>query len=112
LIDQDKTGHGLLTREIVININLRWTESNDITKVEHFVQTLIKRCHSVAKKMSLDHPFVFQDVFAGYSPENGKRLLKIQKEIDPNGVFQRLQPGYFKLSRSSINNVTSVHDEL
>jgi len=54
--------------------------------------------------MGLDHPYIYQnyatkgqDVFAGYSVENQARLKSIQKEVDPEGVFTRLQPGYFKL---------------
>jgi FAD/FMN-containing dehydrogenase len=54
--------------------------------------------------MGLHHPFIFQnyarydqDVFAGYGLENRKRLQEIQKKYDPDGVFSRLQPGYFKV---------------
>ena len=38
-----------------------------------------------------------QDVFAGYGKENWDRLRGIQKKYDPEGVFSKLQPGYFKV---------------
>ena len=40
-----------------------------------------------------------QDVFGGYGEENRKRLIAISERYDPRGVFQRLQPEYFKLGR-------------
>ena len=39
-----------------------------------------------------------QDVFAGYGTNNKRKLKRIQREYDPEGVFARLQPGYFKLN--------------
>jgi hypothetical protein len=54
--------------------------------------------------MGLYHPFTYQnyagpgqDVFASYGAENRMRLLKIQQKYDPEGVFSRLQPGYYKV---------------
>jgi len=38
-----------------------------------------------------------QDVFAGYGEENRAKMREIQKRYDPEGVFSRLQPGYFKV---------------
>ena len=39
----------------------------------------------------------YQDVIESYGAENKQRLKDIAEEYDPIGVFQRLQPGYFKL---------------
>jgi hypothetical protein len=54
--------------------------------------------------MGLWHRFIYQnyagigqDVFASYGPERHARLLETQQKYDPEGVFLRLQPGYFKL---------------
>jgi FAD/FMN-containing dehydrogenase len=54
--------------------------------------------------MGLHHRYIYQnyanisqDVFAGYGEENRDRLRKIQRKYDPEGVFSRLQPGYFKV---------------
>jgi len=38
-----------------------------------------------------------QNVFEGYGSANHAKLRIISKKYDPEGVFQRLQPGYFKL---------------
>jgi hypothetical protein len=39
----------------------------------------------------------FQDVIASYG-ESTEKLKSIARKYDPTGVFQRLQPGYFKLN--------------
>ena len=57
-----------------------------------------------AKDLGVYHRYIYQnyanitqDVFAGYGEENRERLREIQKKYDPEGVFSRLQPGYFKV---------------
>ena len=59
---------------------------------------------ALAKEMDMYHPYIYQnyanqsqDVFGGYGKENKKRLLDVQGKYDPERLFGRLQPGYFKL---------------
>jgi len=72
--------------------------------VEGAHKRLILRTEAAAKEMDLYHPFIYpnyannsQDIFAGYGEENHRKLLDIQGRYDPEGVFARLRPGYFKL---------------
>lgn len=58
----------------------------------------------LGKEEGVHHRYIYQnyanqtqDVFAGYSDESRKRLVEVQKKYDPEGVFSRLQPGYFRL---------------
>lgn len=44
-----------------------------------------------------NHAFEGQDVFGGYGEKSLERLQRIRREVDGDAVFQRLQPGYFKL---------------
>lgn len=58
-----------------------------------------------------------QDVFAGYGKENQARLQKIQKKLDPEGVFaggDGLSKGYFKVNTklASGDDATADRDEL
>ena len=39
----------------------------------------------------------YQPVIAGYGSINVAKLQAVSKKYDPEQVFQRLQPGYFKL---------------
>lgn len=41
-----------------------------------------------------------QDVFKGYGKENYDRLEQIAKKYDPEAVFQKLMPGYYKFGGS------------
>lgn len=65
---------------------------------------LIERSKTAAKSRGVHHRFLFQnhafeeeDVFASYGETNLQRLRSIRKRVDPDGIFQTLQPGYFKL---------------
>lgn len=68
------------------------------------MRRLIYRIKHVAGSMEMLHPYIFQnhafeedDVFAGYGAENRVRLMRIRDAVDPDRVFARLQPGYFKV---------------
>jgi uncharacterized membrane-anchored protein YhcB (DUF1043 family) len=68
------------------------------------VSNITERSAALAKDMGLDHKYIYQnyanasqDVFAGYGEENAKKLRNIQDKYDPEGVFSKLQPGYFKV---------------
>jgi FAD/FMN-containing dehydrogenase len=67
-------------------------------------RNIISKGTELGKEMGLWHRFLYQNyagkeqkVFEGYGPENRARLLQIQQRYDPQGVFKRLQPGYFKV---------------
>ncbi|KAG4443016.1 hypothetical protein IFR05_001470 [Cadophora sp. M221] len=62
------------------------------------------RSFDLAKTMGLDNDFIYmnyanqdQDVYAGYGKANVDRLKAAQNKYDAQGVFKKLQPGYFKL---------------
>lgn len=68
------------------------------------MKNVISRFRNKAKEMGMLHRYIFQNhafeeqnVFAGYGKRNLRRLHEIRREVDPEKVFQRLQPGYFKL---------------
>jgi len=66
--------------------------------IDAMATRFIERSVATAKDMKLHHKYIYQDVFASYGLENKDRLMRISKETDPERVFQRLQPGYFKLA--------------
>ncbi|KAK5086081.1 hypothetical protein LTR70_007316 [Exophiala xenobiotica] len=45
----------------------------------------------------------YQDVIASYGQDNKRKLKEIAAKYDPTAVFQRLQPGYFKLDGAPID---------
>lgn len=83
---------------------IMWTDAADDEVVERASRNVIDKAVALGKEMGLYHRYIYQnyaahgrDVFGGYGPENRARLLEIQKKYDPNRIFARLQPGYFKL---------------
>jgi FAD/FMN-containing dehydrogenase len=89
---------------LVVNINMHWSDENSEARMRRFVRRLIMRFRESARKMGLLYPYIFQnhafeeqDVFAGSGESKLARLKAIRKAVDPDGVFQKLQPGFFKL---------------
>jgi len=52
----------------------------------------------------LNHAFEDEDVFAAYGEENLRRLHVVRQTVDPEGFFQRLKPGHFKLNTMSLKS--------
>ena len=88
----------------MINFNMRWSNPSDNIELRRLFKLLIEQSKDTAKEHGLYHRFIFQnhafeeeDVFGSYGRENLMRLHQIRQKVDPEGVFQILQPGYFKL---------------
>lgn len=87
-----------------MNMNWGWTNEADDATVFAARDSFVSRSVKLAQKLKLDNRYIYmnyasieQDVFAGYGKNNERKLKRIQREYDPEGVFKRVQPGYFKL---------------
>lgn len=94
-------------------ILMSYVWSYELSKDERIVEDTATHCfnrmEAKAKEMDVWHPFQYmnyadeniqaEDVWEGYGAANLARLRKIQKSIDPTGVFTRggLASGYFKI---------------
>ncbi|KAJ4335437.1 hypothetical protein N0V87_006095 [Didymella glomerata] len=90
---------------LLINPAPAWTNAADDDRVNRFVDTLFTRTAAEAEKRGLTSRYIYmnyaskyQDVIASYGDANKAKLHSIAKKYDPRGVFQKLQPGYFKLN--------------
>lgn len=90
---------------ILMNIAIMWTSKSDDARIVAAADRVISASKSAAKAINLDYNYIYQNyaslnqsVFASYGPANQQRLIQISKKYDPDQVFQKLQPGYFKLS--------------
>lgn len=88
----------------VINTSVAWSNISDDTRILTFAANLINRSVALAKSRDLDFRYIYQnyaaiqqDVFRGYGHDNHNKLIAINAKYDPDGVFTKLQPGYFKL---------------
>ncbi|KAL8820642.1 MAG: hypothetical protein Q9223_001186 [Gallowayella weberi] len=89
---------------VIMNIAIMWSDPADDARIIAGADRVIKTTHLLARAMGLDHRYIYQnyaslkqDVFRSYGEENQRRLVEISRRVDPDRVFQDLQPGYFKL---------------
>lgn len=87
--------------------------------MRRFMQSLLREFRDAAMHRDMLHPYIFQNhafdeqqVFAGYGEVNLEKLKAVRKEVDPDEVFQVLQPGYFKLLQREISSSLAEKDEL
>jgi hypothetical protein len=81
-----------------------WSNSADDEKVNQFAARIKDRCVEAAKAAGKSNDYLYmnyaspyQNPVARYGAANQARLKAISKKYDPTGVFEILQPGYFKL---------------
>jgi hypothetical protein len=86
------------------NLALEWGDPADNERMYLFSNTLFERLQADAVKRGLESDYIYmnyaspwQDPLASYGADNKQRLKEVASVYDPTGVFQRLQPGYFKL---------------
>ncbi|KAI1091070.1 FAD-binding domain-containing protein [Rostrohypoxylon terebratum] len=90
---------------LLINHTARWMSDSDDQLILTAFSNVVSRSRELARLRGLDHPFLymnyasqFQDPLGSYGTDNKARLLEISKKYDPYGVFQNLNPGYFKFN--------------
>lgn len=88
----------------MLSISPQWVKAEDDTAVQDAFTNFMDRSVALAKDMGLHHPWIYQnyanisqDVFGGYGEDNRQKLRDIQGKYDPERIFAKLQPGYFKL---------------
>ncbi|KAJ5113447.1 hypothetical protein N7456_001981 [Penicillium angulare] len=89
---------------MLVTPSAMWTNVADDEMILTAYATWLARSTARAKELGLDHQYLymnyasqFQDPIRGYGEANVARLKQIARIYDPTEVFQRLQPGYFKL---------------
>lgn len=85
---------------------MSWQNPSDDDAVYAFADNFIDGFKEAAEELGVLHPYLYvnyadkgQDVFASYGEENNRRLIEIQKSVDPKGIFTSsgLWRGFFKL---------------
>ncbi|EUC50339.1 hypothetical protein COCMIDRAFT_1060 [Bipolaris oryzae ATCC 44560] len=83
---------------------LVWSDASQDTNIQRAAQNFISTAKTEAKRRGKYHDFIYlnyagpyQNVIPSYGKEKLARLKAVSKMYDPAGVFQKLQPGGFKL---------------
>ncbi|KAG0649464.1 FAD-dependent monooxygenase [Hyphodiscus hymeniophilus] len=89
---------------ILISVSIRWNSTHDDEQIMKAARNIINRSNNTACSLGLGHRFIYQnyaaaeqDVFQSYGQENHERLRAVSAKYDPENIFGKLQPGYFKL---------------
>lgn len=90
----------------MINIAISWSDATDDTRILAAAQNMVTRSNATAYSQGLGNKYIYQNyasflqnqtVFPGYGAENLAKLQAISAKYDPTHVWQKLQPGYFKV---------------
>jgi len=83
---------------------MSWTEEKDDKAILKTAQDYLGACIAKAKELGADNDYMYmpyssphEPVISGYGAVNVPKLNSVSSKYDPDGVFQELQPGYFKL---------------
>jgi FAD/FMN-containing dehydrogenase len=92
-----------------------WNNAADDEKMYTYNSKLMARVKAAAIEAGKYHPYIYQnyasgeqDVFSGYGKKELERLKKIQRDVDPGGVFQKggLCDGYFNVVEKEVKGKT------
>jgi hypothetical protein len=93
-----------LTLSTVLDVSIMWNSADDDERILKAARNIINRGNATAYSMGLGHRFLYQnyaaagqDVFQSYGADSLAKLNAVSAKYDPDGVFVKLQPGYFKL---------------
>ena len=98
---------GLSTNEplILLDLTYMWESAADDEKILRASKNIVERTVTKSREWGLAEEYLymnyasqFQDVVPSYGKESHERLIEVARKFDPEGVFQKLQPGYFKLN--------------
>jgi FAD/FMN-containing dehydrogenase len=97
---------------ILFNPAIMWSNPADDARILKATSNMIKRTVAEAKKRGLFNDYIymnyasqFQAVIPSYGVDSQRKLKSIAEKYDPTGVFQDLQPGYFKLDGAPNSNM-------
>jgi hypothetical protein len=89
---------------VVINIDISWSDAADDTRILAAAANIVSRSNATANSRGLGNKFLYQnyasfeqDVFPSYGAANLAKLRAVSAKYDPSKVWQKLQPGYFKV---------------
>lgn len=95
----------------LIHIACWWNNASDDTRVYSALSKVLVRISDRAKALGKMNDYIymnyasqFEDVIKSYGTDNKAKLKSVASKYDPTGVYQTLQPGYFKLDHAPVPN--------
>jgi len=95
---------------LLLNLSFMWANASDDAAVQAVLGAIVSKSIAYAKQTNVYHPYLYmnyasqyQAVIPSYGSNNYHRLQQTAEKYDPYGIFQELEPGYFKLSSNPPN---------
>ena len=92
---------------IVMMFALRWTDAKYDIRMRQATVDWVAAVNQATQASGAFNPFLylnyagdFQDPLGGYGAANVKFMKQVAKKYNPEGVFQQLMPGGFKISQA------------
>ncbi|KAL4962379.1 uncharacterized protein BDV14DRAFT_178507 [Aspergillus stella-maris] len=89
---------------LLLHVLGMWEKASDDETIHQFLDEFFDTVAQEAESRDFENKFIymnyasqFQDVISSYGEGNKARLQEIASKYDPEGVYQSLQPGHFKL---------------
>ncbi|RDW86804.1 FAD-binding oxidoreductase [Aspergillus mulundensis] len=96
---------------LLLHVLGMWNGASGDDAIYRLINDFFANVTAEADSRGLGNKFIYmnyashvQDVIASYGADNKAKLQKIASKYDPAGVYQTLQPGHFKLTRSPVPN--------
>lgn len=95
---------------LLLNLSFMWGDIADDNLILDILGTITSKTIAYAKAngyyndyLYMNYASQYQAVIPSYGTENFDKLMNVAAKYDPFEVFQKLQPGYFKLSTQAPN---------
>jgi hypothetical protein len=89
----------------VFLLYITWQDTADDAVFNAAGRACVADIKAAGNKLGVNVPFIYmnyadkpQDVLSGYGTNNLRKMAAASRKYDPNGVFQNLVPGGWKIS--------------
>ena len=98
--------HPLIPTSLVFSFQFVWDSASDDAAIYAAADELLAQAKAVTQELGTARDYIYlnyaypkQDPIGSYGAENVRLLKKASDKYDPKGVFQKLLPGGFKVSK-------------
>ncbi len=89
---------------VVFILEINWSNSQDDSAITNAANALLVQIAAYTRIVEKDNDFIYlnyaldnQNPFRGYGAANLEKMRSVSKRYDPDGVWQKLVKGGFKL---------------
>jgi hypothetical protein len=84
----------VLNNNAVTFLSTAWLRAEDDELVGNFYDRVLARLEDTSRRLKVHHPYKYigygrlgEDIFLSYGANNREKLVRVQKDVDPQGIF-------------------------